>query len=65
METVELIVSIISTVGFPIAMCLMMYNRMNKESEQHHQDTVQYQQLLDNNTKAIEQLTIYIKDKGV
>ncbi len=33
------IVSIISSVGFPIAMCLLMFWYMQKETENHREET--------------------------
>ena len=35
----ENIVSIISSVGFPIAMCLLMFWYMQKETENHREET--------------------------
>ena len=35
----ENIVSIISSVGFPIAMCLLMFLYMQKETENHREET--------------------------
>lgn len=35
----ENIVSVISSVGFPIAMCLIMFWYMQKESENHKEET--------------------------
>ena len=33
------IVSVISSVGFPIAMCLLMFWYMQKETENHREET--------------------------
>ena len=35
----ENIVNIISSVGFPIAMCLLMFWYMQKETENHREET--------------------------
>lgn len=48
------ILSAISTVGFPIVMCLLMYQNNSKTLEK-------LQSSIDNNTKAIEELAILVK----
>lgn len=53
MEVFNTILTAVSTVGFPIVFCILLFNNNVKVNE-----------TLANNTKAIESLTIYIKEKG-
>lgn len=53
-------VSLIGSVGFPIACCLIMivtfYKLYTKQSEDHKAEMDSLRQALDNNTKALESL---------
>ena len=49
----ENIVSVISSVGFPIAMCLLLFWYMQKETENHKEETKSL-------TEAINKLEIAI-----
>lgn len=46
----NVIVQIISSLGFPIAMCIALFWKMDKDAEQHKQETDALKQSLDNNT---------------
>ena len=65
METLQAISNIITTVGFPIAMCMMLYYQLLKSNEQHTQEMDKITEALNNNTNAlnllIEKILINIK----
>lgn len=46
----------ISSVGFPIAMCLLMYYQLGKSEENHKAEIDELKQAIDNNTLVIQQL---------
>lgn len=48
---------LIGSVGFPIVMCLLMYDRMNKTDERHSADINKMTEAVNNNTIAIRELT--------
>lgn len=55
------IVNIISNVGFPIAVCLVMFYYMNKQSEKHKQEIDKLSETLQGNTKVLTELCTLIK----
>ena len=58
------ITSLISSVGFPIVMCLMLYNRMDKQDEQHKEEMQKVTDALNQNTLAITELTEKLRKDG-
>lgn len=58
------ITNLIGTLGFPIVMCLMLYNRMNKQDELHKEEMQKLTESLNNNTIALTQLTSKLETKG-
>lgn len=50
------IIQAISSVGFPIAMCLLMYYQLNKSAELHKSEIDELKKAIDNNTIAVQQL---------
>lgn len=53
----NVIVQTVSSVGFPIVMCLMLYNQMLKTEEVHKQEIVELRKAIENNTLALNNLT--------
>lgn len=51
------IVQTVSSVGFPIIMCLMLYNQMLKTEEVHKQEIAELRKAIENNTLALNNLT--------
>lgn len=56
MGTLQAISNIITTVGFPIAMCMMLYYQLLKNNEQHTQEMDKITEALNNNTNALNLL---------
>lgn len=52
----EAIVSVISTVGFPIAACYALFWKINKQDEQHQEELATLTKALENNTIAMNKL---------
>lgn len=50
------IVQIISTLGFPIAMALLLFWKMDKQDESHREEVDKMTQALNQNTLVIQQL---------
>ena len=59
MDTVNMVVQIIQSVGFPIVCCGALFWYMNKQRDVHKEETDKLTQALNNNTQAI----IELKDK--
>lgn len=51
------IVQTVSSVGFPIVMCLMLYNQMLKTEEVHKQEIAELRKAIENNTLALNSLS--------
>ena len=56
MMDVQSITTIITTVGFPIAVCLILFWYINKIQEQHKAETDKLAEALNNNTLVMQQL---------
>lgn len=61
---ITLITNLIGSLGFPIVMCLMLYNRMNKQDEVHKEEMHKLTESLNNNTLALTQLSSKLDTKG-
>lgn len=53
---VQSITTIVTTVGFPIAVCLILFWYINKIQEQHKAETDKLAEALNNNTLVMQQL---------
>lgn len=51
------VLQIIGSVGFPIVMCLLMYDRLGKQDDLHREEMAKLNESLNNNTQAIIRLT--------
>lgn len=61
---VQAVTSIITTVGFPIAVCLICFWYINKMQEQHKAETGNLAEALNNNTLVIQKLINNLENKG-
>lgn len=52
----------IGSLGFPIIMCLLLYDRMGKQDAQHKEEMMKLTETLNNNTTAITRLTDKIQE---
>lgn len=59
------IVNVIGSLGFPIVMCVMLYQRMDKQDEQHKEEMIKLTESLNNNTIALTQLASKLECKEV
>ena len=57
---IDSIMSLIGSLGFPIAMCLIMFNYMDKERETHAQEVEKLTETLNNNTNVLSELKLLI-----
>lgn len=58
---IDNITTIISNVGFPAGMCLLLFIYMEKQNERHQQETDKINDTLKDNTKVLSELTTLIK----
>lgn len=49
--------NLIGSLGFPVVMCILMFNRMDKQDELHKQEMEKVTESLNNNTIALTQLS--------
>lgn len=54
---------LISNVGFPIAMCLLLLNRMSTQDKIYREMEAKLRQVISENTKAINKLTMDLHSK--
>lgn len=50
------VTTLISTLGFPIAMCLIMCYYINKINDAHKEETGKFAEALNNNTVVLQKL---------
>ena len=55
------IVSIISNVGFPAAVCIALFFYMEKQNERHQNETDRLNETVQSNTKVLTELCTLIK----
>ena len=55
------ITNLIANLGFPIAVCCVMFYYMNKQSEKHKQEIDKLSETLQGNTKVLTELCTLIK----
>lgn len=60
METTD-IISLISNLGFPIAMCVALFWYMVKQRQAHQEETEHLKDTIAENTKVLAELTTLIK----
>ena len=63
MEDFNLILQAISTVGFPIVMCGIMFWFLNKEQENHKAEMMSLKDVISENNQVLESLKQLIEDK--
>lgn len=63
MEYADIIVQIISTVGFPIAMCILMFWFLTKEQETHKNEMNELKDVISRNNEVLASLKQLIEDK--
>jgi hypothetical protein len=61
---VQAITSIITNVGFPIAVCLICFWYINKMQEHHKAETDKLAEALNNNTLVMQKLINNLENKG-
>lgn len=55
------IVSLISNVGFPVAVCIALFFYMEKQDERHQNETDKLNETVQSNTKVLTELCTLIK----
>lgn len=55
------VTSLISNVGFPVAVCIALFFYMEKQNERHQAETDKLNDTLQNNTKVLTELCTLIK----
>lgn len=63
MEYAEVITQVISTVGFPIAMCLIMFYFLHKEQESHKEEMKELREVISQNNEVLASLKQLLADK--
>lgn len=56
------IVTVISNLGFPIVMCLLMYKQILNQDTRHREEIEKLSDAIQNNTLALSQLSERIKN---
>lgn len=57
------IATMISTLGFPIAMCLLMWYQNSELTKTHKEETNELKKAIENNTVILTELTTLIKNQ--
>lgn len=61
----NVIIQLIGAVGFPIVMCLMMFNRLEKQDEDFRNTMTEITKSINNNTNALTILAIKLGEEDV
>ena len=59
----QAVTTLISNVGVPIAMCLLLLNRLSTQDKLYREMEVKLRQVISENTKAINKLTLDLHSK--
>ena len=57
----NVITTLISNVGFPIAVCITLFYYMEKQNERHQQEVNKLNETVQSNTKVLSELCTLIK----
>lgn len=57
--------TLVSNVGFPIAMCLLLLHRMSTQDKVYYETEEKLRQVISENTKAINKLVLDLHKKEV
>ena len=60
---IEIAMEFITRIGFPIAMCLLIFYRMREESEAHKEEVKTLREVIAENSTILAQLKQLIEDK--
>lgn len=63
MEFIDIIVQAITQVGFPIAMCILMFWFLNKEQATHKDEMNELKEVIAKNNEVLASLKQLIEDK--
>ena len=63
MEYADIITNVVSTVGFPIAMCLMMFYFLHQEQKMHKEEMAEIKEVIAKNNEILASLKQLIDDK--
>lgn len=63
MDNVQVLIQAISTVGFPIAMCVIMAYYVKYTEDKHREEINSIREALENNTLALTKLSDKMEDK--
>lgn len=55
------LISLISNVGFPVAVCVALFYYMEKQNERHQNETDKLNETVQSNTKVLTELCTLIK----
>ena len=57
MDTAQMVITAISTVGFPIVMCGALFWKMDKQDKEHKEEMNKTTEAINNNTIVLQKLT--------
>lgn len=63
METAQMVIAAISTVGFPIVMCGALFWKMDKQDKEHKEEMNKSTEAINNNTVVLQKLMQMLSDK--
>ena len=60
----EVVTTFITSVGFPIAMCLLLFWYVKEQNATHKEEVDKLRSAIDNNTLILQRLTTILDRKG-
>lgn len=58
---IDVITTLVGNVGFPIAVCVALFYKMNRDDDKHREDTDKLRGTIDKNTDVLSELTTLIR----
>lgn len=55
------IIQLVSNIGFPIAMCIILFSYMTRQNDKHKEEIDKLSETLQGNTKVLTELCTLIK----
>jgi hypothetical protein len=63
MMTISDLVNAISTVGFPIACCIVLFYETHQNAKRREEELTQMREILTDNTNTLKELVEYLKEE--
>lgn len=64
MDAINIITTLISNLGFPIACCVALFWKMSSDDKRHKEEVDELKDSIDRNTEVISQLSEHLRGRN-